>query len=138
MRQRPRAAVKVRPADQRDEWEASWYRERLLDPKLLDTGIVVAVDHIGYLAVPVGGQRHGGSISAADRATARSLRDALTGRPGFPQVRVRWSTCPSVCHVVEWGDKSPDIDDDTVRGRFYGYSDRAIAAFADELAHLGQ
>ncbi|MFI2434604.1 DUF6302 family protein [Streptomyces sp. NPDC018693] len=128
--------MEVRSADWRDEWEASWYRERLRDPTLIDAGLVVVVDGTGFLAVPVGGQRRGGYISADDAETVPSLHDALMGRPGFPRLRVRWSTCPSTCHVVEWGEDAPD-DDDTARGRFYGYSEQAIGAFVDEVTWLG-
>jgi hypothetical protein len=42
--------------------------------------------------------------------TIRCLHTALVGRPGFPDVRMHWSTCPSTCHVVEWGEHAPDVD----------------------------
>ncbi|MEV5880672.1 DUF6302 family protein [Streptomyces sp. NPDC052101] len=126
--------MEVRPAGQRDEWEASWFRDRLSDPTLIDAGIVVVVDGAGYLAVPVGGQRRGGYVSASDRGTARCLRDALAGRPGYPNVRVRWSACPSDCHTVAWGEAAPDNDDDQAVGEFYGYSPSAIARFGEESA----
>jgi hypothetical protein len=127
-------AVGLRPPDARDEWEASWYRERLADPSLIAAGVVVVVaGRIGYLAVPVGGQRRGGYIPVGDAVDVPLLLQALDGRPGFPAVRVRWSTCESTCHVVEWGDVPPDTDDDAVRGRFYGYSERAMARFDEEI-----
>ncbi|MEU8473085.1 DUF6302 family protein [Streptomyces sp. NPDC029006] len=134
-KQRAGVPVDVRAADRRDEWETSWYRERLRDPALIDAGVVVAVGRVGYLAVPVGGTRRGGYISTGDRMAVDCLRDALTGRPGFPRVRVRWSKCRSACHVVAWGEDPPGAeDDDQARGEFYGYSEQAIRAFVAELA----
>jgi hypothetical protein len=132
-KRRRTACVEVRPADRRDEWEASWYRERLLDQTLLAAGVVVVVDGVGFLAVPVGGARRGGYISADKRRAAGCIRDALAGRSGFPQVRVCWSRHPSVCHVVEWGEAPPD-DDDWARGAHYGYSEQAIRAYVEERA----
>ncbi|MFF8882136.1 DUF6302 family protein [Streptomyces flaveolus] len=109
-----------------------WYSERLADLSLLDAAVVAVVDRVGYLAVPVGGsggQRRGGFLAVDDRLTARCLRYALLGRPGFPAVRVQWSSDHSVCHNVAWGEAPPDTDDDQVRGRFYGYSEQAIDRF---------
>lgn len=126
--------MEVRPADWRDEWEASWHRARLAAPTLITAGPVVVVDSIGYLAVPVGGQRRGGYISADNRTTTHLVRNALAGHPGFPRVRVHWSTHRSACHVIEWGEDVPPGDDDTVRGQFYGYTAEAIARFAEEMA----
>ncbi|MFI1795393.1 DUF6302 family protein [Streptomyces olivaceoviridis] len=58
--------------------------------------------------------------------------DQLRQLPGFPDARVRWSTDPDVCHAVEWGDPVPNTTDGHLRGKFYGYSDEAIAAYAEE------
>ncbi|MGW2948741.1 DUF6302 family protein [Streptomyces eurythermus] len=114
----------------------SWYRERLLDPALITAGVVVVVKGVGYPTVPVGGLRRGGYVNVADDVTTRCLHEALTGRDGFPRVRVRWSLCPSVCHTVIWGDEPPrDDEDDVAQGRFYGYSEEAINRFVEELAH---
>jgi hypothetical protein len=128
--------AEVQPVDQRDEWEASWYRERLLDPTLIHAGVVVVVSRVRHLAVPVGGQRRGGYISLSDSAAVIPLRDALIGRPGFPHVRVHWSRFRSVCHVVAWGEQPPATceDDDRVWGAHYGYSEQAIQNFLDEVA----
>ncbi|MET8609857.1 DUF6302 family protein [Streptomyces misionensis] len=122
-------AVEVRPPDRRDEWALSWYRERLDDPTLLEAAVVLVADGAGagYLAVPLGGRRRGGELSVdADIAVLWALRDALTGREGFPYVRARRSTHPDVCHRIEWGPAPPPGDDHALVGRFYGYSERAI------------
>ncbi|MFI6012465.1 DUF6302 family protein [Streptomyces sp. NPDC051243] len=42
----------------------------------------------GHLAAPVRGQRHGGYICVDTAAGVPHLRDALTRRSGFPDVRV--------------------------------------------------
>lgn len=136
IKQRPRAVVEVRPVDWRDEWEAAWFRERLQDPTLIDAGVVVVVDGIGFLAVPVGGRRRGGYTSLDNPEAVYCVRDALVGRRGFPRVRVHWSSCPSTCHVVEWGEDAPDASqEDDVTGRFYGYSEQAIQTFLKGFAH---
>jgi len=124
--------VEVRPPDARDEWEASWYRERLHDPSLIDFGVVVVVDGIGFLAVPVGGRRRGGYLAVDDFAMVGQLRAALAGLEGFPSVRVRRSTDPRVCHAVEWGDPAPRSDSEVIRGWFYGFSEQAVVRFCQE------
>jgi hypothetical protein len=111
-----------------------WYSERLADLSLLDSAVVAMVARVGYLAVPVGGagnQRRGGFLAVDDCITTRCLHYVLMGRAGFPAVRVRWSRDRTVCHSVLWGEDPPDTDDDRVRGRFYGYSEQAIAAYAE-------
>lgn len=127
-------AVEVRPPDQRDEWQTSWYRERLAERKILEVAVVVVVGGAAFLAVPCGGGRRGGYVCADDTDVVWRLRDVLDRIDGFPDVRVRWSTEPDVCHAVVWGDPSPGFADDRRRGRFYGYSDEAIAAFVQETA----
>ncbi|CAM5559598.1 hypothetical protein STENM36S_01175 [Streptomyces tendae] len=130
-RRRP-PSVYLRAPGAPDAWEVIWYSERLADLSLLDAAVVAVVDRVGYLAVPVSetdGQRRGGFLAVDDRLTARCLRSALLGRPGFPAVRVRWSSDRRVCHNVEWGEAPPDTDDDQVRGHFYGYSEQAIDRF---------
>ncbi|SCD54337.1 hypothetical protein GA0115261_100833 [Streptomyces sp. OspMP-M43] len=60
------------------------------------------------------------------------VRDLLLGHSGFPDLRVQWSLYPDTCLVVEWGERPPKLGGDrdaTTLGRFYGYSEAAIAAF---------
>ena len=57
------------------------------------------------------------------------LRDLLVGKPGFPDVRLRWSPDPESCHVVEWGARTPFGGDDVLRGRFYGYREEVLGQF---------
>ncbi|GHD34858.1 hypothetical protein GCM10010313_81800 [Streptomyces violarus] len=126
------AVVRLRPPGKRDEWEASWYRERLADPSLLTTAVAVVIGGISYLAVPVGGERRGGYIPVRDATSVMLIRQALEGLDGFPSARVRWSTHPDTCDAVEWGDPAPPGDDDAESGRFYGYSEQSIARFTKE------
>jgi hypothetical protein len=115
-----------------DDWEADYYRKRLRNPELVEAGLVVVIDGWQCLAVPVGSGRRGGYVSVEDVVTGLAVRSALAGQPGFPDVRLRWSPHPDTCHVVEWGDRVPDTDDDVERGRFYGYSEQAIDRFTEE------
>jgi hypothetical protein len=124
--------AEVRRPGKREEWETSWYRERLADPSLVDAAVAVVVDGVSYLAVPIGGERRGGYIPVRDATSVMLLRQALEGLDGFPAVRVRWSMHENTCDVVEWGDHAPDAEGDAERGRFYGYSERAIAHFEEE------
>ncbi|MYR61315.1 hypothetical protein GTY54_35560, partial [Streptomyces sp. SID625] len=104
------------------------------DLTILDAAVALVVDRTRFLAVPVSksGGRRGGYLAVTDRVTTRCLRDVLDGMPGFPDVRVVWATTPAQCHAVEWGEARPGCWDDYVQGRFYGYSDQAIAQFVEE------
>jgi hypothetical protein len=104
-----------------------YYRARLADLSLLDGSLAVGLGKAALLAVPVGGSRRGGYLSVDLLTTAVAVRDLLSGRLGFPDVRVRWSPYPDTCHVVEWGGTPPD-GDDIACGRFYGYSEAAITS----------
>jgi hypothetical protein len=83
----------------------------------------------GDLAVPIGGKRHGGYIQVDSRAAGRRLVRRLSESPAeFPDARLvrgdGW--------LVEWG---PELDcrgngeDYVAAGRYFGYSEAAIAAF---------
>lgn len=54
-----------------------------------------------------------------------AVAELLANRPGFQNVRARWSPYRDTCHVVEWGEPPPEYDD-VARGRFYGYREAAI------------
>jgi hypothetical protein len=122
------------PPGEADRQDWLYFQERLADPSLAARGLAVRFDWYTHLAVPVGGRRLGGYLSAADIMTGLAIRALLLGHPGFPDVRLRWSPDPDCCHVVEWGARAPLSDDDEVRGRFYGYSDHAIAQCKELLA----
>ncbi|MER5613903.1 DUF6302 family protein [Streptomyces sp. NPDC002215] len=116
--------ITLRPA--REAYDYDYYRVRLADPGILDTAAAVRVFRAPLLAVPVGGLRRGGFMSFDMLALAVTARFLLAGRPGFPDLRVRWSPYRDTCHTVEWGAPSPEwwVDDATT-GRFYGYSEAA-------------
>ncbi|WP_327376541.1 DUF6302 family protein [Streptomyces sp. NBC_01216] len=120
--------VSLRPATEAYDYE--YFGSRLAEPALLADAVAVCVFRAPLLAVPVGGPRHGGYMSFDLLTLATATRGLLTERPGFPDLRVRWSPYRDTCHTVEWGDPAPEWwEDDAVFGRFYGYSEAAIAAF---------
>ncbi|MEV7116171.1 DUF6302 family protein [Streptomyces anulatus] len=124
------------PPDAADESEMAYYRQRLDDPGLLDRALAVQVEGSVVLAVPVGGSRKGGDLSVTEVVTGLAARSLLRGRPGFPDVRLSWSRYPDCCHVVRWGAPVPYEDDPVAEGRFYGYNEEALAAFAETYGHL--
>ncbi|MFF7803088.1 DUF6302 family protein [Streptomyces olivaceus] len=119
--------VTLRPAAEAYDYE--FFRSRLAEPSLLVDAVAVCVFRAPLLAVPVGGPRRGGYMSFDLLTLATATRILLAERPGFPDLRIRWSPYRDTCHTVEWGDPAPDRRDDAVLGRFYGYSDAAIARF---------
>ncbi|MGA5124416.1 DUF6302 family protein [Streptomyces pseudogriseolus] len=108
-------------------YDYEYYRSRLADPAILVDAVAICVFRAPLLAVPAGGTRRGGYMSFDLVTLAMAARDLLDGRPGFPDLRVRWSPYRDTCHVVEWGAQPPA--DDVSRGRFYGYSPKSIADF---------
>ncbi|MFI1933811.1 DUF6302 family protein [Streptomyces sp. NPDC020330] len=123
-----RPAVSLRPAAEAYDYE--YFRSRLAEPALLADAVAVRAFRAPLLAVPAGGPRRGGYMSFDLLTHATATHALLAEHPGFPRLRVRWSPYRETCHTVEWGDPAPDWrEDDAVFGRFYGYSDAAIAAF---------
>ncbi|MFF1420616.1 DUF6302 family protein [Streptomyces sp. NPDC058280] len=93
--------------------------------------VAIRVFRIPFLAVPVGGPRHGGFYlvpDAGDHTIGTAVCAALSGLHGFPQLRARWAPAPDYCYVIEWGAEPPTDHDEAVRARFYGYSEQAIRA----------
>ncbi|MFH8359588.1 DUF6302 family protein [Streptomyces anulatus] len=116
------------PAEEAYDFEH--FRDRLARPEVLAHAVAVRVFRAPLLAVPVGGPRRGGYMSFDLLTLAIGTRDLLTHQPGFPDLRIRWSPYRNTCHTVEWGDLAPEWwENDVVFGRFYGYSEAAIAAF---------
>lgn len=71
-------------------------------------------------------------MSFGQLTLALEARGLLADRPGFPDVRVRWSPYRDTCHTVAWGKPAPAWwEDDVVFGRFFGYSEAAIARFVE-------
>ncbi|MFJ5222228.1 DUF6302 family protein [Streptomyces sp. NPDC088400] len=100
----------------------------------MHVAVAVHVDGFASLAVPTGGRRLGGFMPFGRITSALAVRRALTSRPGFSNVRVRWAQDIDVCHAVEWGARVPCTEDDVIRGRFYGYRTEAIDRFRAELS----
>lgn len=121
-------ALSLRPVEEAYDFE--YFRDRLADPAVLADAVAICVFRAPLLAVPVRGLRRGGYMSFDLLSTALEARGLLADRPGFPSLRVRWSPYRDTCHTVEWGRPAPAWwEDDVVFGRFYGYSEAAIAAF---------
>ncbi|MFJ1717335.1 DUF6302 family protein [Streptomyces sp. NPDC088260] len=118
--------IALRPA--REAYDYEYYRVRLADPGVLDAAVAIRAFRAPLLAVPVGGLRRGGFMSFDMLTLAVAARSLLDGQPGFPDLRVRWSSYSDTCHTVEWCAPSPEwwVDDATT-GRFYGYSEAAIS-----------
>lgn len=117
--------VLIRPPEAAHPRDIAYYVERLADPSLVRRSVAVEADGAHYLAVPVGGTRLGGYIPVASILTGIDIRDALTGRSGYPDPRLRWSDDPLCCHTVAWGPTAPEGH--VPAGRFYGYSERAVS-----------
>lgn len=104
-----------------------WFRERLADPTLLDRAVPIWVDGVLIdIAVPVGGSRRGGYVSCSSIRWAKAVYHQLSGRNGFPSVRIEYSPRRDTCHTVCWGEQPPDSDDSKVGGRFYGYREEML------------
>jgi hypothetical protein len=118
--------------------QRAWFTAKLTDVWLLDHAIVL---NNGDLAVPVGGERHGGFICADGLEQAQTLAGELHDKPGFPNITITINDDPEVMDNVSWGDTPPpsvpNIDDsdqtwaqhDVDTGRYYGYSEKAIYDF---------
>lgn len=110
-----------------------FYLDRLDDPGLLGHAVVTEDND---LAVPAGGERLGGYVQVLSRAAGRRLVRHLAGRPGgFPDARL----VPGDGWLVEWG---PELDrygnDDVAAGRYFGYSEAAIEAYARQRKASGR
>jgi uncharacterized protein DUF6302 len=114
--------VKKKPIN----WD--YFKERLEDLSLLKRAVPVVCNGMTVdLAVPIGGKRRGGYVALG---TLRECRDAvrqLKGKPGFPNLRIVDGRQLRCMHNVEWGDPQPDGD--LERGRYFGYTERAVLGF---------
>jgi hypothetical protein len=122
--------INPHPLPARVGYDYEYFADRLADPSLLDSAVAVCAHRAPLLAVPVGGTRRGGFMSFDLLILAENTCGLLEGRAGFSDVRVRPSPYRDTCHVVEWGAQPPECTyDNAARGRFYGYSEAAIAGF---------
>lgn len=127
----PPVTVTVMAAPQ-EAYDFDYFEQRIADAWLLEKSVAVRTLRMPFLAVPVGGSRRGGYFPVPCLCFGLKVRDALLGLPGFVNPRLRWSPYPDTCDVVEWGERPPILwgdCDDTTLGRFYGYSEAAIARF---------
>lgn len=112
--------------DGRTAYERAWYMARLEDPEPLSRAVVLPS---GLLAVPLGGPRRAGSALCGSLEEARQVAILLTGRHGFPDVRIvpPATVAPSEV-MVKWGAQ-PARPTVRAAGEFYGYAADAIADF---------
>ncbi|WP_405895189.1 DUF6302 family protein (plasmid) [Streptomyces sp. NBC_01527] len=114
----------------KEAYDYEFYAGRLADSDLLEKSLALRTLRIPLLAVPVGGLRQGGSYEVTCLCFGLKVADLLRGKRGYPDIRLRWAPSPHDCYVVEWGETSPTLRGrtDTARlGKFYGYTDLAIA-----------
>ncbi|MEU7162219.1 DUF6302 family protein [Streptomyces chrestomyceticus] len=114
--------------------DVEYFRDRPADLAVLSGAVALHVSPPPLLlAIPVGGSRRDRYVSYGLVAIAMEARDLFTGRAGFPDLRIRWSPYSDTCHVVGWGDPVPLWwEDESLGGRFYGYSETAIAAYVQQ------
>ncbi|MFD8952794.1 DUF6302 family protein [Streptomyces xanthophaeus] len=124
----PPLNIEVLPAAHAYDFEH--VRARLADPSVLERSVAIRVFRAPLLAVAVGGPRRGGYFPAEEMVIGMAVLRLLAGRPGYPNLRLRWSPSPDACHVVEWGEPPPHWGDDAQCGQFYGYAEAAIQAYS--------
>ncbi|EFK98220.1 predicted protein [Streptomyces sp. SPB78] len=112
-----------------DPEDTAYFRARLVEPALILRGVAVALGGGVSRAVPVGGARRAGFLPVPEITTGLAVRDLLSGREGFPSVRLHWSP-PGACHTVEWGDRVDHLNDEQ-RGAAFGYRPEAIIRSVD-------
>jgi Family of unknown function (DUF6302) len=105
-----------------------YFNKRLENPDLLKHAVPIVCDGLTVdLAVPIGGKRRGGYVALATLRWCRDAVSQLKGKPGFPHLRIVKGS-RTIMHNVRWGEAEPgDGASDTELGRFYGYSEQAIA-----------
>ncbi|MFD8117534.1 DUF6302 family protein [Streptomyces microflavus] len=86
-----------------DAYDFEYYERRISDTWLLGESVAVRTLRMPFLAVAVGGTRRGGDYPVPCLCSGLKVRDLLLGRPGFPDLRVKWSPHTDTGFVVEWG-----------------------------------
>jgi len=120
--------------------EIQYWLDRLQEPELLDSAVLLEVEANGtLLAVPVGKWRRGGHIEFLKKSEAKKAFDQLKHHNGFPNLRL--ITCkdpvtgrPMRYYEVRWGEPAPFDGCDycepicgLLLGVHYGYRAEAIA-----------
>lgn len=118
------------------------FRNRLDDPSLVDKAVRLGNDKAATLAVPVGGARKAGGLEldSNDPKSLEGIVSKLTGKPGFPNVRIEETPNRSSdykSYTVVWGEPTAGlVGDPAALGKHYGYSDEAIEQFTGKKAPL--
>lgn len=117
-----------------------YYAERLAEPWLLDKAVLLDLEASqAPLAVPVGKLRRGGHIEFLDKREATRALKLLTGRDGFPNLRIG-KGC-----TVRWGDPVPFCGCDycdpicsMILGLYYGYKPEVIAEHFEQYINFSR
>lgn len=118
--------VKLLPPEEAVDFE--FVASRLHDRALLRRAVAVQIFRVPLLAVPVGGCRRGGRLSAGPVTIALAVHGVLRGRDGFPHLRIAEDPRAGDWRV-EWGEQAPQ---GPVRSpesrRFFGYAPAGTSA----------
>lgn len=102
---------------------ASYYKERLVNPELYDSR--VTGPH-GQVMVPVGGARRSGYMEAMSREGAEEVLSTIQDKPGFPNARL---VPYQNAFEVHWGEPI-DPDNALQTGLSLGYKPDLVRKFA--------
>lgn len=95
---------------------------RLHDRAVLRGAVAVQIFRVPLLAVPVGGCRRGGRLSAGPVTIALAVHGVLRGRDGFPHLRIV-EDARGGDWCVEWGEHAPPGALRSAQSRcFFGYA----------------
>ena len=119
-RPHPVLTVELLPAGAALDFE--YVTARLHDQVLLRDAVAVRIFRAPLLAVPVGGCRRGGRLNAGPLTIALAVHGVLSGRDGFPKLRVPESAGGGD-RFVEWGEQIPPYPGRSPESqRFFGYA----------------
>ncbi|MFI0721908.1 DUF6302 family protein [Streptomyces sp. NPDC021224] len=95
---------------------------RLHDRAVLRGAVAVQIFRVPLLAVPVGGCRRSGRLSAGPVTIALAVHSVLRGRDGFPHLRIV-EDARGGDWCVEWGEQAPPGALRSAESRcFFGYA----------------
>lgn len=96
------------------------------------TGEVVDEKRQSVYLLAIGAAAGGGYIALGSMRECREAVKQLKGKSDFPNVRIvkgMKNAMYNVMHNVRWGEPEPKTHDDVKIGKFYGYSQNAIARY---------
>ncbi len=129
--------VQVLPANQAYDFEHA--ARQMANPELLEHAVALAAYRAPLVAIPVGEGRQGGCLTVDHPSIGEAFLTALSGRPGFPDLRLR--TTAKGKAVLQWGAEPPSGNDPVASAWFYGTivpptsetTDRAYSGEVDDV-----